>query len=176
MPNVGSWPMTGRGTAFHRSTGLGSVDVSSRSRREPIWRRARREKRGLVIPNKRRVTQPCVKRAPATRLVTKRQQTLGTICFFSGELPCICVGYAESAPSIRCSWKRGADRSMRVLLMCFLLLNLNGCSSLLFYPEPGLPFTPQVAGLEFRDVTLVAADGTRLHGWWLPAKAGVPVK
>jgi fermentation-respiration switch protein FrsA (DUF1100 family) len=56
------------------------------------------------------------------------------------------------------------------------LLNLAGCSSLLFYPERGLPFTPEKAGLAYRDVSLTTEDGTRLHGWWLPAKAGVPVK
>ncbi|WP_213876973.1 alpha/beta hydrolase [Pseudomonas sp. dw_358] len=55
-------------------------------------------------------------------------------------------------------------------------LALAGCSSLLFYPAPGQPLTPAVAHLAYRDVTLTAADGTRLHGWWLPAKAGVPVK
>jgi fermentation-respiration switch protein FrsA (DUF1100 family) len=57
-----------------------------------------------------------------------------------------------------------------------LLVLASGCSSLLFYPEQGLPFTPEKAGLAYQDVTLVAADGTRLHAWWLPAKAGVPVK
>lgn len=56
------------------------------------------------------------------------------------------------------------------------MLGLSGCSSLLFFPEPGLPFTPQKAKLEFRDVTLTAADGTRLHGWWMPVKPGVQVK
>ena len=61
-------------------------------------------------------------------------------------------------------------------LFCALLLLLQGCSGLLFYPEPGLPFTPQKAGLEYRDVWLQAADGTRLHAWWLPAKPGVAVK
>ena len=62
---------------------------------------------------------------------------------------------------------------MRILGILCILLALNGCSSLLFYPEPGQPFTPEKATLEYRDVTLTAADGTRLHGWWLPAKAGV---
>nr|WP_283950304.1 alpha/beta hydrolase [Pseudomonas piscis] len=57
-----------------------------------------------------------------------------------------------------------------------MLLGLHGCSSLLFYPEPGLPFTPERAKLEYRDVTLTTADGLKLHAWWLPAKAGVPVK
>jgi len=57
-----------------------------------------------------------------------------------------------------------------------VLLSLGGCSSLLFYPEPGQLFTPEKAKLEYRDLTLTAADGTRLHAWWLPAKAGVEVK
>lgn len=56
------------------------------------------------------------------------------------------------------------------------LLGASACSSLLFYPAPGQPFTPERAHLAYRDVTLIAADGTQLHGWWLPAKAGVPVK
>lgn len=55
-------------------------------------------------------------------------------------------------------------------------LGLAGCSSLLFYPVPGEPLTPAQADLAYREVTLTAADGTRLHGWWLPAKAGVAVK
>jgi fermentation-respiration switch protein FrsA (DUF1100 family) len=47
---------------------------------------------------------------------------------------------------------------------------------MLFYPESGLPFTPEKARLQYRDVNLTAADGTGLHGWWLPAKPGVAVK
>ncbi|MFF7705733.1 alpha/beta fold hydrolase [Pseudomonas sp. NPDC007930] len=57
-----------------------------------------------------------------------------------------------------------------------LALCLGGCSSLLFYPERAVPLTPARAKLEYRDVTLATADGLRLHGWWLPAKAGVAVK
>ena len=57
-----------------------------------------------------------------------------------------------------------------------VLVCLHGCSELLFYPEPGLPYTPANARLDYRDEYLKAADGTRLHAWWLPAKAGVEVK
>ncbi|WP_426149979.1 alpha/beta hydrolase [Pseudomonas sp. DC3000-4b1] len=60
-----------------------------------------------------------------------------------------------------------------VLLGC---LALAGCSSLLFYPEPGQPFTPEVAGLAWQPVHLRTADGVALQAWWLPAKAGVAVK
>ncbi|MFK0086570.1 alpha/beta hydrolase [Pseudomonas sp. NPDC090755] len=69
-----------------------------------------------------------------------------------------------------------SEARRRWLGLLLVLLSLGGCSSLLFYPEPGQPFTPQKAKLQYRDVNLTAADGTRLHGWWLPAKAGVEVK
>lgn len=65
---------------------------------------------------------------------------------------------------------------LRALALLIASLCLGGCSGLLFYPERGLPFTPERAGLEYRDIELRAADGTRLHAWWLPAKAGVAVK
>ncbi|AXA55493.1 alpha/beta hydrolase [Pseudomonas thivervalensis] len=65
---------------------------------------------------------------------------------------------------------------MRTLGIMCLLLALSGCSSLLFYPERGLPFTPERAKLEYRDVTLTTADGLKLRGWWLPVKPGVVVK
>ncbi|PWB34541.1 alpha/beta hydrolase [Pseudomonas sp. SDI] len=69
-----------------------------------------------------------------------------------------------------------SEHGRRWLGLGLLLASLGGCSSLLFYPEPGQPFTPEKAKLAYRDVTLTAADGTRLHGWWLPAKDGVEVK
>jgi len=65
---------------------------------------------------------------------------------------------------------------LRGLFFLLAALFLQGCSELLFYPEPGLPLTPTAAGLEYRDVQLTSADGTRLHAWWLPAKPGVAVK
>ncbi|MBC3373792.1 alpha/beta hydrolase [Pseudomonas sp. SWRI92] len=65
---------------------------------------------------------------------------------------------------------------MRTLGIICLLLALSGCSSLLFYPERGLPFTPERAKLQYRDVTLTTADGLKLRGWWLPAKPGAEVK
>jgi fermentation-respiration switch protein FrsA (DUF1100 family) len=65
---------------------------------------------------------------------------------------------------------------LKLLGIFTLILALTGCSSMLFYPEPGVPFTPDKARLQYQDVNLTAADGTRLHGWWLPAREGVPVK
>ncbi len=64
----------------------------------------------------------------------------------------------------------------RLLMLGLLLVSLCGCSNLLFFPQKGLPFTPAVAKVDYRDVALTATDGTRLHAWWMPAKAGVAVK
>ncbi len=64
----------------------------------------------------------------------------------------------------------------RLLLLTMLFMTLSGCSNLLFFPLKELPYTPAVAKLEFRDITLAAADGTHLHAWWLPVKPGVAVK
>ncbi|EPL10849.1 putative lipoprotein [Pseudomonas sp. CF161] len=82
--------------------------------------------------------------------------------------------WRELTPDLK---SRHRGRAMiRIVTALALLLSLSACSSLLFYPEPGLPFTPERAKLEYRDVTLTTADGLKLHAWWLPAKAGVPLK
>ena len=57
-------------------------------------------------------------------------------------------------------------------LALLMLPGLAGSSGLLFYPQSHLVQTPAQLGLEYRDVWLEAADGVRLHGWWLPARGG----
>ena len=54
-------------------------------------------------------------------------------------------------------------------VLCAVLL-LSGCTSLLFYPTRDHVLTPDVIGLDYRDVEFMASDGVRLHGWVLPAK------
>ncbi|EPM70091.1 lipoprotein, partial [Pseudomonas syringae pv. actinidiae ICMP 18804] len=49
---------------------------------------------------------------------------------------------------------------MKLIGIFVLILSLTGCSSMLFYPEHGLPFTPDKARLQYQDVNLTAADGT----------------
>ncbi|WP_459206510.1 alpha/beta hydrolase [Pseudomonas sp. MLB6B] len=71
---------------------------------------------------------------------------------------------------------RTFSERLRTLALASTLSLVGGCSSLLFYPEPGQPFTPERAKIAWRDLTLTTADGVRLHAWWLPAKAGVMVK
>ena len=52
-----------------------------------------------------------------------------------------------------------------------LTLPLGACTGFLFYPQSQLLITPDRAGIAYRDVEFEAADGTALHGWFLPAQA-----
>lgn len=55
-----------------------------------------------------------------------------------------------------------------VLLLC---LSLAGCAGQFFHPMSRHVSLPSDRGLAYEDVRLTAADGTRLHGWFLPARA-----
>lgn len=41
----------------------------------------------------------------------------------------------------------------------------------IYYPDKTLVATPRHIGLAFEDVSLLTADGTHLHGWFIPAPA-----
>jgi len=43
-----------------------------------------------------------------------------------------------------------------------------------FFPDPCLIGTPADYNLQYEEVWFTAADGVKLHGWWVP-KAGAPV-
>src|SRR5208337_1283148 len=45
---------------------------------------------------------------------------------------------------------------------------------IVFFPDPQLIGNPGDYGLEYEEVYFEAADGVRLHGWWVP-KDGAPV-
>jgi len=45
---------------------------------------------------------------------------------------------------------------------------------IVFFPDPHLIGTPADFGLQYEEVWFTAADGVKLHGWWVP-KAGAPV-
>lgn len=58
---------------------------------------------------------------------------------------------------------------MRIVLF-LLCLFMSGCTGMLFQPMKTMLRTPQQIGLHYRDEYFNSADGTRLHGWWLPAE------
>jgi fermentation-respiration switch protein FrsA (DUF1100 family) len=43
---------------------------------------------------------------------------------------------------------------------------------MLYFPTSQIEATPRDIGLDYEDVTFAAADGVRLHGWYVPAPAG----
>jgi hypothetical protein len=51
-----------------------------------------------------------------------------------------------------------------------LALALAGCTGLIFHPMRELVLTPDQIGLDYQEVEFEAADGVRLHGWFLPAR------
>jgi fermentation-respiration switch protein FrsA (DUF1100 family) len=45
----------------------------------------------------------------------------------------------------------------------------------LYFPDRELVATPAAMRLEYEDVFFTAADGTKLHGWYLPGAQGAPL-
>jgi fermentation-respiration switch protein FrsA (DUF1100 family) len=56
-----------------------------------------------------------------------------------------------------------------LLFGCLALLILNGCSRVLFQPSRTLITSPERLGLNYDDIYFRSADGTMLHGWFIPA-------
>src|SRR5690606_34519752 len=63
-----------------------------------------------------------------------------------------------------------ASLLIRHALLGLLLALSAGCGHLFYFPEPGLRGTPAQIGVPYEDVHFQSADGTRLHGWFLPAR------
>lgn len=59
--------------------------------------------------------------------------------------------------------------SIAPVLVCILVSSCNCGKRFLFHPVKGLSATPAIIGLAYQNVRFTASDGTRLHGWWVPA-------
>lgn len=61
-------------------------------------------------------------------------------------------------------------RLLRTALFLLLALMLAGCvERMFFYPDSVTYSTPAQQGVRAEDVEVTTADGSRLHGWFLPA-------
>ena len=66
-------------------------------------------------------------------------------------------------------------RPLHIVIASFLAIMLAGCvERMFFYPDAVTYTTPARMGVRADEVTVLTADGSRLHGWFLPATA--PVK
>ncbi len=59
---------------------------------------------------------------------------------------------------------------MRALVVFSAVLLLAGCTGTFFQPDRRVFATPAKLGLDYRPVSLRAADGTELFAWFLPAR------
>lgn len=59
---------------------------------------------------------------------------------------------------------------MKYIYLIILNIFISGCTSVFFQPHQQQYLTPDKIGLAFEDVYFSSADGTRLHGWLLPAQ------
>ena len=65
---------------------------------------------------------------------------------------------------------RFARIGLIALLSGLLVIVLAGCiERMFFYPDSATYATPAQLGVRAEDVQIVTADGSRLHGWFLPA-------
>lgn len=59
----------------------------------------------------------------------------------------------------------------RILFFVLVLFTFSGCANSLFYhPNDKVYLTPEDAALEYENVYFKSLDGTKLHGWFIPAK------
>jgi fermentation-respiration switch protein FrsA (DUF1100 family) len=63
-----------------------------------------------------------------------------------------------------------AQAKRLTLLIALLAIMLGGCARLFFYPDKNYILTPQDLQIPYQDVYFDANDGTRLHGWFVPAR------
>jgi hypothetical protein len=61
------------------------------------------------------------------------------------------------------------SRILPVILLISLLF-VSCQSGFIYHPDPALVTTPASINLEYEEVRFSAADGTKLHGWWVPSR------
>jgi len=60
---------------------------------------------------------------------------------------------------------------LAIAVIALVALLLAGCvERMFFYPDSAQYSRPEQFGLQHEDIFIAAADGSRLHGWWLPAR------
>lgn len=68
------------------------------------------------------------------------------------------------------------DKDGQLSKLAEALLGKNGGNRLFYFPTRDQPHTPAKFGYKYEDVHFKSADGTALHGWFLPAHNGVKAK
>lgn len=94
---------------------------------------------------------------------------------FAGGLVLMGVGF-RSAVRSRPRWVSVAGGAAAVVALLVLSISLGQAVAATNVPRTAVgDRTPAELGLEFRDVALIASDGVRLDGWYLPSNTGAAV-
>ncbi len=67
-------------------------------------------------------------------------------------------------------------RTLRRAAACCLTIFAASCNSFFYAPDRELRWTPEQFGFERKDLVLESPDGTKLSGWWIRSKTGVPAR
>ncbi len=68
----------------------------------------------------------------------------------------------------------GGGRTLLLLILLAALTGCSGTSSFFFYPQSRWFSTPEDVAQPYKNIILTAADGTRLHSWWLAGQNKSP--
>ena len=75
-------------------------------------------------------------------------------------------------------FQKVTSKIIKTLVAGWLLFLLGGCAmddTFIFFPTRELVMTPRSLGLPYEEINFTAADGTGLHGWFVPGQPGAPV-
>jgi uncharacterized protein len=89
----------------------------------------------------------------------------------AGEIPANPPPPADPAAQAR---KALADPNGDLARLAESMLGKKGGNNLFYFPTRDEPATPAQWGYQYDDCRFSSADGTALHGWFLPAKSGKP--
>lgn len=87
-------------------------------------------------------------------------------------LVCACSVSVSQADEVRSLDRLLDDEGGQLSSLAESLLGKNGGDRLFYYPSKDQPFTPKKYGVTYEDVHFKSADGTELHGWFLPCSQG----
>jgi uncharacterized protein len=89
----------------------------------------------------------------------------------AGETPLPVPQPADPAANVR---KALEDPNGDLTRLAESLLGKKGGNNLFYFPTRDEPTTPAKWGFKYEECQFASADGTPLHGWFLPAKSGKP--
>ncbi len=58
----------------------------------------------------------------------------------------------------------------RLIVLALFLSFLSSCTSVFFYPDKKIRFTPDKLNIHFKKIKLTTIDDVNINGWWIPSQ------